>query len=66
MIIAKWVLVLVLTEYSGNSSADSVAVTQIPMESRELCLAQANFLRKQNENSYGAKMRTYCIQSSTR
>ncbi|USV40913.1 hypothetical protein [Xanthomonas phage BUDD] len=45
MILAKWALVLVMsTSCYGSGCAPGITVTSIPVESKELCLQQANYL----------------------
>ncbi|WEM34243.1 hypothetical protein [Xanthomonas phage X1] len=70
MILAKWALVLVMISKptcGGTGCVPSVSQTTIPVETKELCLQQANYLSQEVRKLeagyyYTIQSKAYCIQ----
>ena len=60
--ILKWVLVIVLSNSSMNATADSLSTVTVPMESREMCIRQSEFVRKSFDTSRH-HVKTLCLQT---
>jgi hypothetical protein len=56
----SWVLVILMSGYRLDAG---VAVTSIPMESREVCLRSLEFLRRPDLRPNGAHIRFACVQT---